>query len=114
MQTNSRRQAVRVLCPGARSLAHLAYRKGPTQTQKWKTLQKLILSYFYNVVHLISQLSDTEMLRMAVSESSKLLPYVMSSRKAVKVYLKVSQTSVNRQPAGTDCPVHPFILYRHA
>ncbi|KAH9929483.1 Noc2-domain-containing protein [Fomitopsis serialis] len=62
--------------------------KGPTQTPKWKTLQKLILSYFYNAVHLISQLSDTEMLRMAVSESSKLLPYVMGSRKAVKVYLK--------------------------
>ncbi|TFY62316.1 hypothetical protein EVJ58_g3941 [Rhodofomes roseus] len=64
--------------------------KGPTQTPKWKTLQKLILSYFYNAVHLVSQLSDTEMLRMAVTESSKLLPYVMSSRKAVKVYLKSS------------------------
>ncbi|KZT66744.1 Noc2-domain-containing protein [Daedalea quercina L-15889] len=62
--------------------------KGPTQTPKWKTLQKLVLSYFYNAVHLISQLSDTEMLRMVVSESSKLVPYVMNSRKAVKVYLK--------------------------
>lgn len=79
--------------PSLRSPAHSAHRKGPTQTTKWKALQKLVLSYFYNAVHLISQLSDTEMLRLTVSESSKLLPYVMSSRKAIKVYLKACQRS---------------------
>ncbi|KIP01520.1 hypothetical protein PHLGIDRAFT_96910 [Phlebiopsis gigantea 11061_1 CR5-6] len=62
--------------------------KGPTQTPKWKTLQKLILSYFHNVMHLLTQLTDTELLVMALEETAKLVPYVTSSRKAVKVYLK--------------------------
>ncbi|KAI0255426.1 Noc2-domain-containing protein [Lactifluus subvellereus] len=62
--------------------------KPPTQTQKLKTLQKLILSFFHNIIHLISQLSDPEMLKMAVTESTKILPYITSSRKTIKQYLK--------------------------
>ncbi|KAM5532673.1 hypothetical protein V8D89_013642 [Ganoderma adspersum] len=62
--------------------------KAPTQTTKWKTLQKLVLSYFHNVLHLMSQISDTDILRLALSETAKLLPYVTSSRKTVKLYLK--------------------------
>ncbi|KAF8622635.1 hypothetical protein AX15_006884 [Amanita polypyramis BW_CC] len=62
--------------------------KPPTQTPKFRTLQKLIQSYFQNVIHIISQLTDYELLRLAVSESAKLIPYIMSSRKAIKHYLK--------------------------
>ncbi|THG99120.1 hypothetical protein EW026_g3172 [Hermanssonia centrifuga] len=62
--------------------------KGPTQTPKWKTLQKLILSYFHNAVHILTQLTDNELLILALSETAKLVPYVTSSRKAMKVYLK--------------------------
>lgn len=49
----------------------------------------MILAYFHNVIHLLSQLTDTELLRLAVTESAKIIPYVVSSRKSVKVYLKV-------------------------
>jgi nucleolar complex protein 2 len=63
--------------------------KPPTQTPKLKALQKLILSYFQNVIHILSQLTDNEMLQLAVTESAKIIPYIVSSRKAVKVYLKV-------------------------
>ncbi|KAK2465541.1 hypothetical protein APHAL10511_002433 [Amanita phalloides] len=62
--------------------------KPPTQTKKFKTLQKLIQSFFQNIVHLISQLTDNDLLRLAVSESAKLIPYVLSSRKVIKHYLK--------------------------
>ncbi|KAI0656297.1 Noc2-domain-containing protein [Cubamyces menziesii] len=62
--------------------------KAPTQTNKWKTLQKLILSYFHNVLHLMGQISDDDMLRLAFTETAKLVPYVTSSRKTVKAYLK--------------------------
>ncbi|PSS34248.1 hypothetical protein PHLCEN_2v1714 [Hermanssonia centrifuga] len=62
--------------------------KGPTQTPKWKTLQKLILSYFHNAVHILTQLTDNALLILALSETAKLVPYVTSSRKAMKVYLK--------------------------
>ncbi|KAG6865341.1 hypothetical protein C0991_003378 [Blastosporella zonata] len=62
--------------------------KAPTQTPKFKTLQKLILSYFHNVIHILSQLTDNELLKLAVTESAKIIPYIVSSRKAVKLYLK--------------------------
>ncbi|KAJ7058144.1 Noc2-domain-containing protein [Mycena amicta] len=62
--------------------------KPPTQTAKLKALQKLILSYFQNVIHILSQLTDDDMLQLAVTESAKIIPYIISSRKAVKLYLK--------------------------
>ncbi|KAF5375408.1 hypothetical protein D9615_007998 [Tricholomella constricta] len=62
--------------------------KPPTQTPKFKTLQKLILAYFHNVIHILSQLTDNDLLQLAVTESAKLIPYIVSSRKAVKLYLK--------------------------
>ncbi|KAF7320891.1 Noc2-domain-containing protein [Mycena chlorophos] len=62
--------------------------KPPTQTPTLKGLQKLILSYFQNVIHILSQLTDSDMLQLAVAESAKIVPYIMSSRKAVKLYLK--------------------------
>lgn len=64
--------------------------KPPTQSPKQRATQKLILSYFNNVTHLIPQLIDNEMIRIALVESSKVLPYIITSRKAVKTYLKVS------------------------
>lgn len=70
-------------------LIHELSSKAPTQTQKFKTLQKLILSFFSNITHIISQLTDEDTLRLAIAESAKLVPYIISSRKAVKSYLKV-------------------------
>ncbi|KAK0189752.1 Noc2-domain-containing protein [Armillaria mellea] len=62
--------------------------KPPTQTQKFKMLQKLILSCFHNIIHLLSQLTDNETIELAVTESAKIIPYVVSSRKTIKLYLK--------------------------
>ncbi|KAG7087567.1 hypothetical protein E1B28_013522 [Marasmius oreades] len=62
--------------------------KPPTQTPKFQALQKLILSYFHNIIHLLEQLTDNDMTQLALSESAKILPYVISSRKTVKLYLK--------------------------
>ena len=66
------------------------YSKPPTQTPKLKTMQKLILSYVHNVLHLIDQLTASETLVLAVTETSKLIPYITSSKKTVKSYLKVT------------------------
>ena len=75
---------------------HLPYKtlangkfKPPTQNATHKALSKLILSYFYNVLTLLGQSGDMELQTLALSESKKILPYVMTSRKAVKTYLKV-------------------------
>jgi hypothetical protein len=74
----------------SRFLIYIFSSKSPTQTQKFKTLQKLILSHFHNVTHILSQLTDEDTLRLALTESAKLVPYIISSRKSVKAYLKVS------------------------
>ncbi|KAH8831083.1 Noc2-domain-containing protein [Flagelloscypha sp. PMI_526] len=62
--------------------------KPPAQTPKFKALQKLILSYFNNAIFLLGQMTDADMLKTAISELSKTLPYVMSSRKSIKAYTK--------------------------
>ena len=49
----------------------------------------MILSFFHNAVHLLTQLQDTELLVLALKEIAKLIPYVTSSRKSIKIYLKV-------------------------
>lgn len=66
-----------------------SHSKPPAQTQKLKGLQKLILSHFHNIIHITEQLTANDMLILAINESTKLIPYVTSSRKAVKAYLKV-------------------------
>jgi hypothetical protein len=91
LQNSSQRTIVRPL-----SVTHIPQElthhqsKAPTQTQKLKTLQKLVTSFFHNVIHIMSQLSDPGLLKMAVTESTKILPYVISNRKTVKLYLKVT------------------------
>ena len=78
-------------------LIHGISSKAPTQTPKFKTLQKLILSFFSNITHIISQLTDEDTLRLAVTESAKLVPYIINSRKAVKSYLKVCIFAVQKK-----------------
>ncbi|KAF8317898.1 Noc2-domain-containing protein [Clavulina sp. PMI_390] len=75
---------------------HLPYKilpngkfKAPAQNAKFKALQKLVLSYFLTVIHFVSELSDAPMQQLAVQESAKLIPYVISSRKAIRNYLKM-------------------------
>ncbi|KAI6117964.1 Noc2-domain-containing protein [Pisolithus sp. B1] len=74
---------------------HLPYKilpngkfKPPAQSPKQRTIQKLVLSYFNNIIHLIPQLTDNEMIQLSLTESAKILPYTITSRKSVKAYLK--------------------------
>lgn len=50
-------------------------------------------------MHLLSQLTDNALLELAVSESVKLVPYITSSRRTVKLYLKVSVVCLRIFPA---------------
>ncbi|KZO97466.1 Noc2-domain-containing protein [Calocera viscosa TUFC12733] len=75
---------------------HLPYKtlpdgryKPPAQTKKHATLQKMILSYFNNILHLLDQLPDGDMKVLVLSDSAKVIPYIVSSRKVVKDYLKL-------------------------
>jgi nucleolar complex protein 2 len=55
----------------------------------------MIQSYFRNVIHLLDQLTDDETVELAVTESSKIIPWVINSRQAVKLYLKVRNLRLN-------------------
>jgi len=52
----------------------------------------MITAYFSNVVYLITQLMDASTIVLALNESAKIVPYITSSRKIVKVYLKACLT----------------------
>jgi len=78
----------------------MLHSKQPPTSKKFTALTKLLLSHFHNIIRVIESLpqrsseedggsKDVEMTLLALSESAKLLPYVIGSRKAVKVYLKV-------------------------
>jgi hypothetical protein len=43
----------------------------------------------------MEQLHGEELLKLAITESARLLPYVITSRKAIKLYLKVASTSLS-------------------
>jgi nucleolar complex protein 2 len=65
--------------------------KPPTQNAKQRTLSKLVLSYFHNIMHLLKQVTDVELQTLALSEGGKIVPYISTSRKALKSYLKVER-----------------------
>ena len=44
-------------------------------------------------MHIAGQLTEPETVKLAVNESAKLIPYVMNSRRTVKMYLKVQWQS---------------------
>ena len=48
----------------------------------------MINAYFSNAVHFMTQLTDASTIVLALNESTKIIPYITSSRKIVKVYLK--------------------------
>lgn len=73
-------------------LSHKPHSKPPTQTPKQKGLQKLLLSYFHNIIHLLDQLTEPDMLQLALAESAKIVPHVIGSRKAIRAYLKVGSS----------------------
>lgn len=89
-----------------------------------QSLNRLLLSHFSTLLHLIKSLPSTSssvaqsdeeeqdaggLLLMAVGESTKLLPWVMGARKHVRAYLKVcrcfslfSHISLLPAPAPTE------------
>ena len=48
-----------------------------------KTLKKPPISHFHDVLRLLSQLTDVPLIQIALKECAKLVPYAISSRKAV-------------------------------
>jgi len=89
LQGNAKWEIVSLIPPQKSQLTHSILSKQPTQTAKFKTLQKLILAYFHNAVHLISQLTDNDLLHTAYLEIAKVIPYIVTSRKTVKAFLTV-------------------------
>ena len=65
------------------------FSKVPTQSKKYATAQRIIKSYFVSLHSLLSTLSsNTELLQLSITESSRLIPYLVGNRKASKDYLR--------------------------
>lgn len=63
--------------------------KLPTQNKKFALLQRPIQMYFSNLHHLLRTLSEPKMLYVAVTESAKMVPFVMNNRRMAREYVKV-------------------------
>lgn len=60
----------------------------PTDTQKFKTLSPLIKSHASSLHYLMSHLSDTATLKLALQSFEPLVPYLLQFRKFLKVIIK--------------------------
>lgn len=63
--------------------------KLPSNAPKFAVLQPLIKSYILNLLHMVQELPDDNMKYLVVSESHKIIPYVLSQRKLMKDFSKV-------------------------
>lgn len=65
------------------------YSKLPTNTRKFAALQRPIATYFSNLHHLLRTLPEPRMQYVALSESAKMVPYLVHNRRAAREYVKV-------------------------
>ncbi|KIM24518.1 hypothetical protein M408DRAFT_331746 [Serendipita vermifera MAFF 305830] len=74
---------------------HIPYRalpegryKPPLNSPKQQSLTRLISSFFKSILHLLSQITNPQMVTTCLTDSAKLVPYIVGNRKIVKSYVK--------------------------
>ncbi|CAO1614666.1 unnamed protein product [Parajaminaea phylloscopi] len=63
--------------------------KLPTNNKKFALLQRPIQTYFSNLHHLLGTLSEQKMVSVAVTESARMVPYLINNRRMAREYIKV-------------------------
>lgn len=69
----------------------LFYSKVPTQSKKYATAQRIVKNYFTSLHSLFSSLSSTSnasLLQLSITESGRLIPYLVGNRKISKEHIK--------------------------
>ncbi|KAI9317580.1 Noc2p family-domain-containing protein [Dichotomocladium elegans] len=69
--------------------AFLKSAKYPSASKKWQLCEGIVKSYLGNLLHLLRNLTDSDMLYVATKESEKCSTYWVCFPKLVKEYLKV-------------------------
>lgn len=62
--------------------------KLPTNNKKFSLLQRPIQTYFSNLHHLLRTIPEAKTLYVAVTESAKMVPFVMNNRRMAREYAK--------------------------
>ncbi|PWN26332.1 Noc2-domain-containing protein [Jaminaea rosea] len=62
--------------------------KLPTNSKKFSILQRPIQTYFSNLHHLLKSLPEQEMVYVAVTESARMVPFLMNNRRMAREYVK--------------------------
>lgn len=73
----------------SKELANGKY-KVPTNNRKFGALQKSVQSFFFSLHRLLKTLPEPQLLYVCVSESSKMVPFLMQNRRMSREYVKVS------------------------
>jgi nucleolar complex protein 2 len=68
-----------------------AHSKVPTQSKKYATAQRIVKSFYSSLHSLLSSLSSTSntgLLQLAITESGRLIPYLVGNRKVSKDHVR--------------------------
>ncbi|OLL27120.1 putative NOC2 family protein [Neolecta irregularis DAH-3] len=60
----------------------------PTDSAKFKALSPVLKSHFSSILHLLPTLTDPITIKLVLSESEKLVPYMLSFRKFLRTFVK--------------------------
>ncbi|KAL9100198.1 MAG: hypothetical protein Q9163_004404 [Psora crenata] len=87
---------------------HLPIKESPpgkiriaTDSKKYRTLSPLLKSHTASILRLLSTLSDGPTIKITLSSLTPLLPYLLSFKKLLKVFIK-TVVSIWSTPASTD------------
>ncbi|KAK3723264.1 Nucleolar Complex 2 protein [Vermiconidia calcicola] len=84
----------------------------PTESKKFKILAPLLKSQVASILHLLSHLSDASTLRLTLSSTLPLLPYLLSYKKLVRNLAKAITTHWS-SPANTETTrIAAFLVLR--
>lgn len=86
-----------------------------TQTRKYALIQRLLKLYFSSLHSLLSSLSlsaQGALISLCVSESSRLLPYIVSSRPLIKAHLRLVLSFWSSTLASDELRLNAFLALR--
>lgn len=84
----------------------------PTESKKFKTLAPVLKSHISSIVHLLDNLSDPATLRLTLSSSLPLLPYLLSFKKLVRDLARAAASVWSTSSSTEATRIAAFLVLR--
>lgn len=84
----------------------------PTESKKFKTLVPLLRSQITSIIHLLDNLSDPSTLRLTLTSTLPLLPYLLSFKKLIRDTARATATVWSSHSAPETTRIAAFLVLR--